>query len=200
MSVQRRIFVCIAMVALLNLVGCSGATVTKTWKDPSLVGPIKFKKTVTLCIHPDRIVRKVVEDEMVKQIGPDKAVAGYTILSDDDRKEVARVKAKVQSGGFDGAVVLKLAGARSEVGSAPASGGEAPFYDYYDRAAGFMGSSEESVSDTIIAVQANIYSVNDGKLVWDATIELRNPTDARQIVADVAKAVGDELRKEKLLQ
>jgi hypothetical protein len=161
---------------------------------------MKFRKIVTLCIHPDRIVRRTVEDEMVKQIGPDRAVAAYTILSDDDRKDVSLVKAKLQSADADGAVVLKLAGARSEVGHGPAAGGEAPFYDYYDRSGGFMGTSEESVSDTILAIEANIYSVADRKRIWSGTIELRNPTDARQIVAGVAKAVGDELRKEKLIQ
>ena len=32
------------------------------------------------------------------------------ILSDDDRKDVKQVKAKLQSAGADGAVLLKLAG------------------------------------------------------------------------------------------
>lgn len=200
MSVQRKVFLAIAMVALFHLVGCSNVTITKTWKDPSLTGPANFRKIATICIHPDHIVRHVVEDEMVNQIGADRAVAGYTIISDNDRKNVNKVKADLQSSGADGAVVLKLAGARSEIGYGPATGGEAPFYDYYDRSGGFMGSPETAASDTIIAVQANIYSVSDGKLLWSAIVELRNPTDARQIVAGVAKAVGDQLRKEKLLR
>jgi len=137
---------------------------------------------------------------MVNEVGADRAVAAYTIISDDDRKDVNRVKMKLQSAGVDGAVVLKLAGARSEIGYAPSTGGEAPFYDYYDRAGGFMGSPESAASDTIVAVQANIYSVAEGKLIWSAIVELRNPTDARQIVDKVAKAVGDQLRKEKLLR
>ena len=63
-----------------------------------------------------------------------------------------------------------------------------------------MNTPEASVSDTIIAIQTNIYSVAEGKLIWSGTIELRNPADARQIVDSVAKAVGDELRKEKLIK
>lgn len=200
MTVQRTAFLSVTLFALFHLVGCSTTRIANTWKDPSFSGPIHFNKTVTICIHPDATVRRIVEDEMVAQIGAEKgAVAGHTILSDDDRKDVKKVKAKLQSAGFDGAVVLKLAGARSETGYGPGAGGDAPFHDYYDSATMFMSSSEQAYSDTIIGVQANIYSVSDEKLIWSATVELTNPTSARQIVDDMAKAVGTELKKEKLL-
>ena len=60
---------------------------------------------------------------MVKQIGPDRAVAGYTILTDDESKDVNKVKAKLQAEGIDGAVTMKLAGSRSETTYIPGSGG-----------------------------------------------------------------------------
>jgi hypothetical protein len=189
----------IAVVAFSLLCGCNDVKMTNTWKDPQFEGPIKFQKTVTLCIHPDPTIRRIVEDEMVKQIGADRAVAGYAVLSEDDRKDVNKVKAKLQAAGIDGAVTLKLAGARSETGYDQAIGGEAPFYDYYDRSGAFMSSQESAYSDTIIAVQTHIYSVTEGKLLWSGTTELTNPTDARQIVASLAKTVTAELKKEKLL-
>jgi hypothetical protein len=189
----------IAVIAVSLLSGCSDSKMTNTWKDPQFQGPIKFQKTVTLCIHPDPTVRRIVEDEMVKQIGANRAVAGHTILSDDDRKDVNKVKAKLQAAGVDGAVTLRLAGSRTETAYDTAVGGEAPFYDYYDRNGAFMSSQESAYSDNIIAIQTHIYSVTEGRLLWSGTTELTNPSDAREIVDSLAKAVGAELKKEKLL-
>jgi len=62
MSVQRKVLVSFAMIALFHVVGCSSVTIAKTWKDPSLTGPANFRKIATICIHPDHIVRRVVED------------------------------------------------------------------------------------------------------------------------------------------
>ena len=137
---------------------------------------------------------------MVKQIGPDRAVAGYTILTDDESKDVNKVKAKLQAEGIDGAVTMKLAGSRSETTYIPGSGGYAPFGTYYNRSGAFMGDPGMVVTDTIASVQTNIYSVADEKLIWSGTSDLYNPSDARKVVGEIAKAVGDELRKEKLIQ
>ena len=63
-----------------------------------------------------------------------------------------------------------------------------------------MGDPGMVVTDTIASVQTNIYSVADEKLIWSGTSDLYNPSDARKVVGEIAKAVGDELRKEKLIQ
>ena len=60
--------------------------------------------------------------------------------------------------------------------------------------------SLEFLRASLASVQTNIYSVTDGKLIWSGTADLYNPSDARKVVGDIAKAVGDELRKEKLIQ
>src|SRR3954469_15220902 len=52
---------------MLLIGGCSSAKITNTWRDPKFAGPIQFKKTVALAIHPDTTVRRVAEDEMVRQ-------------------------------------------------------------------------------------------------------------------------------------
>jgi len=35
---------------------------------------------------PDSTVRRVAEDEMVRQMGPERAVAAYTLLDENDRQ------------------------------------------------------------------------------------------------------------------
>jgi hypothetical protein len=186
------------LLFFLLIAGCAPAKVTSTWRDPSLTGPFQFKKIVVLAIHPDRITRHNVEDEMVRQIGPERAVAGYTFISDDELKQVAVVKSKIHEQGFDGAVVLKLAGARSQTANA-GTGDIRSFSAEYDSNVANMSESGSSARRTVVSVETDIYSVADEKLLWRGTTDLYDPHDAMQIVADVAKVVGAELRKEKLI-
>lgn len=186
------------MLPFALMVGCTSAKITNTWRDPTFAGPIQFKKIAILVIHPDGAVRRAAEDELVKQIGHDRAVAGYSILTDDDRKDLNQLKRKLKANDIDGAVTMKLAGSRTETTYVPGSAGYPPFGDYYTAA--YMRDPGMVVTDTIVSVQTNIYSVNDEKLIWSGTTDLYNPSNARKVVADISKAVGDELRKEKLIQ
>jgi hypothetical protein len=201
MAEHVRRYTCLAAGLLICLItiGCAPAKVSSTWRDPSLTGPIRFKKIVVLAIHPDAVTRRIVEDEMVKQIGSDRTVPGYTVLSDAERDNVTTVKAKVQQLGFDGAVTIKPAGARSASANA-GPGSSHSFIEDYDKSVSSPEHSGGTTSQNVLVVQTNIYSVAEGKLLWQATVDLYDPKDARQIVADVVKVVGAELRKEKLIQ
>jgi hypothetical protein len=182
---------------MLLIGGCSSAKITNTWRDRNFAGPIQFKKTVALAIHPDTTVRRVAEDEMVRQMGEQRAVAAYNLLDEDDRQDINRMKSKFQAAGVDGAVTLQLLGKRSETTYVPGSPSYG-FYDYYGGAR-YAGSPGYVVTDEIATVETRIYSVSEGKLIWSATSETFNPSDIRANIADIAKAVGEELRKEKLL-
>jgi hypothetical protein len=185
----------ILMTIILN--GCSSAQVTNTWKNPDFTGPIHFNKIVAIAIHPDGTVRRVAEDEMVRQIGANRAVPAYQLLSEDERKDMDKMRQRLQSAGVDGAVTMQLLGKRQETTYVPGSPNYG-FYDYYGGAA-YMGSPGYVTTDTIATVETRIYSVSEGKLLWSATSETFNPSDIRQNVDDIVKAVGAELRKEKLV-
>jgi hypothetical protein len=197
---RTRHVIAIVLLTLLPLVvGCSSSHIVTTWRDPQFQGPINFKKTAILVLHPDDAVRRAAEDEIVKQIGPHRAVAGYTFLSDEDRGSVDRVKAKIESIGADGAITLKLLNARQESTYVPGSTGYGPYlYDAYGRDR-YMASPGYVVTDTIASIQTTIYDVKTGKPIWMGTSDTFNPSNARTVVREIAKAVGKELRKEKLI-
>lgn len=193
----------LAILAIALAGGCSSAKITNTWRDPSFVGPIAFKKTAIIVIHNDGAIRRTAEDELVKQIGPDRAVAGYAILTDDDLKQASTVRAKLLAENIDGAVTMAVVGKKSQTTYVPGSGGYGPmysYYDYYGRGGAMVGSPGMVVTDNIVSIQTNIYSVNDGKLIWSGTSETFDPSNVTSVIKDIAKAVGQELRKEKLLQ
>src|SRR5262249_53747171 len=112
-------FLLSAALLLLGTGGCSTASITNTWKDPTFAGPIHFKKVVALVIHPDSTVRRVAEDEIVHQIGPERSVAAYTFVTEDERQDADKLKAKLESSGVDGAVTMRLLGKRSETTYVP---------------------------------------------------------------------------------
>jgi len=186
-------------VLLLLIAGCSSPKVTSRWRDPDFSGPIQFKKTVVLAIHPDAAVRRVAEDEMVKQIGAGRAVAGYDVVSDEERKDVTVLRSRIEAQGVDGALTMKLAGSHTEMTDIPDPASDQPFNNYYDRAGALATGPRTTVTTQIVGVQTNVYTVADGKLIWSGTVELYNPTNAHEIVDDVARTVRDQLRKEKLL-
>jgi len=191
------------ILGLLSLMGvCASTKLTSTWRDPNFAGPIQFKKIVVLAIHPERMARQYAENEMVKQIGPDRAVAGYTVVSDEDRKHVDVLKSKLKQQGFDGAVTMKLLGAHSGTAAnrPNPSNGSTFDEDYNAVVSAAPTDTGSSVSTTVISVKTSIYSVPDGRLIWSGTNDVPEPKDAQEIVAEVAKSVRQELRKEKLLQ
>jgi hypothetical protein len=191
--------VALGLLAVLWIGGCAPAKVTSTWRDPGLSGPLNMKKIAVICIHPSPAVCKVVEDEMVKQIGTDRAIAGYTLFSEAELKQVAVVKSRLAEQGFDGAVTLKLAGSHTQSANASSEGGSS-FFDDYDRNVASMDDPSGTATRVVVSVQTSIYRVSDAKLIWRGNVDLYDPQDAVQITDDIVKAVGDELRKEKLIQ
>jgi hypothetical protein len=183
-----------ASVLWLLLAGCSNTYVTNAWRDPTLTEPLHFNKIVTLAIHEDDTTRRVAEDEMARQIGP-RAVPAYTLLSEEDRGDVNRIKARFQLAGMDDAVTMKLLSKRVDSTRQP-SISYGSLYEYYGTSRHY--SPGYTVEDTIATVETRIYSVREGKLIWSATTETYNPEEIRKDIDDIADAVKAELRKEKL--
>jgi hypothetical protein len=52
----------------------------------------------------------------------------------------------------------------------------------------------------VYRVETKIFAVEGGRLIWAALSDTVNPEDGRTAVLDIARAVGDELRKQKLIR
>jgi hypothetical protein len=179
------------------VMGCASSRVVESRVEPGFVGPIRFKKVLAMAVHPDVYVRRAAEDEMVQQIGPQRAVAANSVLNEEQRRDVKQLRPKLEAEGIDGVVTMRVAGARAQTSHIP--GTSDSFFETYDRGGFSWSNSGYDVTDTIVSVQASIYSVADGKLIWSGRVETLNPTDVRRSVRDIIKAVGRELRKQNLL-
>jgi hypothetical protein len=188
----------ISLVLLLS--ACASTRVTDSWKDPAAT-PFEFKKVVVIAISSDQSVRRLVEDELARQITRAQAVPAYQVLGDDEVRDVSRVRAKLAEAGFDAAVTFRIIGAKDRVSWQPGAF-PGPYYSF----AGYQAWAWPAVydpgylrTDTYVSAETNVYSLSDGKLLWSGLSETFNPAGIQQLVADVCRAVGKELRKQGLL-
>jgi hypothetical protein len=190
-----------ALIALLA--GCSSTRVVDSWKDPSF-DPSQFQKTLVVFQHPDPGVRRMVEEEMARDIPH--AVPAYEVLSDGEIRDIDRVKQKVRQLGFDSAVVMRLVGVDKQVTYEPAHPIGAPPYPYYMYdfwpawAWGWTTVWEPGYvrTDQIVKIATYVYDLRQDKLVWTSDSETFNPASLRTAVAEVVKVTarkaGEALR------
>src|ERR1700755_52524 len=91
---------------LLIAAACASTHVTNVYRAPDSARP-HLTKIAAIALGDSADLRRATEDEMAKQSGR-RGVAGYTVLSEDDRKSAESIRAKLQSAGFDGAVTMRL--------------------------------------------------------------------------------------------
>jgi hypothetical protein len=184
------------MLALL-LVGCANATkLSTTWKDPSVNGPLSFKKVVVVVLNSTPGERRAQEDELVSQIRKTEAVPSYVLVSDSELMNRETVKRKIIESGADGAAVLRLVDARNELEYIPGT------TSYWNGSTGYAvyQNTGRYVSNRIIRAEVSLYSVPDGKLLWAGSSTTSNPENAKDFAMQVARAAGTELRERGLLQ
>jgi hypothetical protein len=184
-------------IALLAVVACATTRITSTWRDPG-IGPVQFRKVVGIALTQDATLRRVAEDEFVRTVGPDQAIAGYTVLPDTEMRDRAIVQARVEAAGADGAVVFRLANVETqERWVPPTTYGNA--WGYWGFAAPLVYEPGYLTTDRIVQVETTVYNVADARLVWAARSETLNPSDAQSLIDDVVRAVVAEMREAKLL-
>lgn len=198
----------LATLALLLASGCASTKVVSSWADPQ-AGKLKFRKVLAVVVTKDGSLRRTAEDELCKNMPKTSCTRAYTILPGEDALDKAKAKAKILEGGFDGVVVLRAlpvgdSGVTREAGSArPAYYYSLwTYYDYWGVSWGVPYLNVDTSymkTDTFVNLDTNVYATADEKLVWAGSTRTKNPDSARQVVRDVARAVGSDMRAKGLV-
>jgi hypothetical protein len=128
---MRVSFAAATVIALVGVAACVAPTnLTASWKAPGTT-QVRFNKVFVAAQSPDMTRRRAMEDILVKRIG--NATPSYSVLTEEDIKDVDRVKAKVAAGGFDGAVVVRFVGTEKQTTYVPGTAywGPAPYGGMY---------------------------------------------------------------------
>ena len=125
----------VLLMLVVGLVACASTTIRDSWRDPS-VGRIEFKKVLAMVISADATLRRVAEDELVRQMQGIEAVASYTLLTEEDSRDLEKAKAKVTAAGFDGVVTMRLIKSEKQVTLVPGAYATSypRFWGYYGHA------------------------------------------------------------------
>ncbi|MFZ0254384.1 MAG: hypothetical protein WAN46_01790 [Gammaproteobacteria bacterium] len=189
-------------IVALAMVGCASTEIKDSWRNPEATPEsFQFKKILAMAIVDDIVTRRVAEDELADLIDRAEVVPSYTILTQADLQNPERAKEKIKEEGFDGVVTLRVANVDKTVTYVPGSyaGPYSSFWGYYGYAWPTTYDSGYMRTDTVATIEANIYALNPEKLLWSGTSETFNPGTAREVIDDIAAAVGAELMKQGLM-
>jgi len=188
----------VAMVALAVVAfgsSCASTEMTSTWVDPTAKGS-PLSKIAVVALTPDPGLRRMAENTAATQMEGVQAIPSYQILGDTDLKNRELVKAKLRAAGFDGVLVMRIAGVSEQVSPAGPYG---TFDGYYDWAAAPVYAPGDLQTETVVRVVSNLYSLNQNKLVWSGVSETFDPANSKDFVKGVSKAVAKSMQKDRVV-
>ena len=189
--------------ALCAPVCTAGTKMLQSEKSPAAgAGPMEFKKVLALVVSDDVQARRTAEDELVKQMKAREGVRASDILTVEDRKDKEKAKEKIKASGCDGVVVMRLADRSREKRSAWTLSVNvivySTFWGYYDAlwAGPVLVTPAYTNTDIYFVFETRVFSLKDDQLIWAAATQTKNPDSLREMVGEVVKAVGKQIRKD----
>jgi hypothetical protein len=191
---------CFAVAALASVVACAATRIETQWKDPAATAEdFAFQRVIAIAQVEDGTTRRVAEDEIVRVLlaGPRakargmEAAPSYPLIAAEALGDVAAMRAKVEAGGFDGAVVMRLISSEERVTYVPGR---------YETMWGRVVSYDPGYTtvDQIVRVETSLYSIAQQKRLWSGVTRSFNPADLPDLVHEVAHAIGKELEAQGL--
>lgn len=189
---SQRIRTTVLLAAGLALAACASTRsgIVESWKAPQ-AGPLRFNKVLALAVLDNESLRSRAEDALKANLRGVEAVQGYKIFSVADLADRARLEEQLRQDGFDGVVVLSLAGSEQEIGWTSSHDPLAEEFAWYP--------TEQMAIDTIIRVEIKVYSLAEEKLLWGGVSQTFNPKDTHDLVSKIVAAAGKELRRQGLI-
>ena len=161
MTHLRRLGAHLLPISLAVLVACGATQLKTSWRDPS-VRNLHFKKVIVFVVAKDEALRRNGEHELCEQITGTPCVPAFAVVPDEERGDVPKVEERVSDAGFDGAVVMRLAGRVAET-YVPAP--RAPIWGYYGAAWPMAYDPGYVRQDDLVDVETAIHAVKEGKLL-----------------------------------
>ncbi len=185
---------CAALGLTLAVVGCASTDMTSTWTDPSAKGA-SLSKVAVVAFARDPGLRRMAEDSAAQQLVGAQAVPSYQVLGDTDLKDRDAVKAKLRDQGFQGVLLMRMAGVTERVD--PAMYGT--FDGYYGWATGAVYDPAYLQTETVVHVVSHLYSLPTDKLIWSGVSQTFDPASAQDFMTSVSKAVAKSIQKDRLV-
>jgi hypothetical protein len=192
--IENSVVALVAAGLAFAMSGCASTDMTSTWTDPAAKGA-SLSKVAVVCLTKDEGLRRMAEDTAASQLKGAQAVPSYQVLGDTDIKDREAVKAKLKEQGFQGVLLMRLAGVTEQI--SPVTYGT--FDGYYGWAAGAVYDPAYLQTDTVVHVISNLYSLEEDKLIWSGVSQTFDPSSAKSLMTGVSKAVAKSIQKDRLV-
>jgi hypothetical protein len=200
---------------VLALGGCAATRLTSTWADPQDSGT-PLAKVAVLVFHGDDNLRRFAEDQASRMFqGPARVVPGHQIFDRPD-PQVEKVKDRLNAEGFDGVLMARTVSVDTTRQYIPPRTVAVPtgpilvgpyfgphgFDGYYRHVWGYAYQTMPGyeTEQTTIVVESVLYRLPEGKPIWSAVSETRNPDSPAEVVHDLATLIGRELNERGLVR
>ena len=197
---------CLAPWIALAAAGCASTTFESTWKAPD-AKPMELQagdKIVAMVVSDQESIRRSGEANLADVLDARgfKAVPAYMVIPQEEVRDEAKARARIEAAEVVGVVVLRPRGSEQKVTTSRVTYGP-PYYGsfwgggyYYDS---WMYSQPVTRTDTYVTIETLIYDLRQNKLVWAGRSKTMNPETVEAFLGELAVAVAGELRKAGLI-
>lgn len=204
----------VALLLAVALAACGSTRLRSTWVDAEDRGA-PLGKLAVLVFHEDESLRRFAEDQSARRLsGGTQTVPGHRLFERPEQ-DVDKVKARLAAEGFDGILMARTVSVDTTqhyvpprtvaMPTGPLLVG--PFFHphrldaYYTHVWGYAYQTMPGYTAelTTVVVESVLYRLPEGKPVWSAVSEARNPESQAALVEEWAELVGRELRERGLI-
>jgi hypothetical protein len=188
------------LIAAVAWWGCASTKVIGEWRNPE-VGPVgPYHKVFVAGATTQELLRGQLEDAFGTPLSSwsAKSTPSYSMLPEAAQASKAMLIQAVRDSGADAALVIRLVGRDSKLVVTEDDGPRTLWGGY--RTAWSDHYSPVSVHQyQLIALEARVYDVASGKLVWTVSTETTDPDQTSRELADYARLVCKAMGKAGLL-
>lgn len=185
------------VLGIVLLSSCSSTTkVVEHWTDPNFDG--KLENLLVLSLNQSSKSRRIVENGFLLELKKRniQAQASYDLIPDHEDLSKEAVKAAISGSSIDGVLVIRPVKITKEDRHVRAQS-EGTRYDTFYAYVGEYSPAYDSytITDTIVHLETNLYVVKGEQLVWSGKTESFNPTDVKELIAEMVIKILDQVSK-----
>lgn len=201
--------VLLGLFVVLISIGCANTKIIGSWKNADSTK--RYSKIMIVGLSANVVAKTNVEAQMAKVLDAQgiKAVGAGNVfnpdmkITDEMKQEVA---VKLKSEGYDGVLTIALISVDNQTSYVPGAiyapygyPGYSNYWGYYGYYAPQVYSPGYYVKSKVYNVEANLYDVDSGKLMWSARSESTDPGSLDRFSKEYSKTVVYQLMKDKML-
>ena len=183
-----------SLVALF-LASCSSTSIVNSWKDPnSTDNPDKWEKVLVAVQSASPVKRRVAEDEVSKL--SEVLYQSYLIFPDEASVENEEaLKRKIEQEGYEAIVTMRLIDQNKQTSYVPGSY-TGSYWGYHRGYWGGYYNPGYYKEDSYYAIETQVFSLKEGKLVWSGITSTVNPSQIDKTIREVATLTLKQMQRD----